>query len=82
MRGLEFGAGIAAMRANPLMNAADQHASWLAHKEADGWVYGEKKDANAKTHDCMVPYHELPWEQQVKDKIFGSIARAMLGIRE
>lgn len=73
-------AGVAAKRANPLMSAEDQHASWLTHKADDGWTYGEVKDAEAKTHPCMVPYRELPQEQQIKDKIFTGIVSSMLGI--
>ncbi len=54
------------------------HESWLAAKEADGWVYGEVKDAEAKTHPCMVPYDQLPPEQKRKDEIFGGVVRAIL----
>lgn len=54
------------------------HGSWLAQKALDGWVYGEEKDAEAKTHPCMVPFSELPMEQQTKDFIFRAIVHAML----
>lgn len=73
-------AGVAAKRANPEMTAADQHESWFAHKIADGWVYGEVKDADAKTHPCMVPYDQLPAAQRAKDHIFGAICKAMLAV--
>ncbi len=53
------------------------HENWLAEKEADGWVYGEIKDADAKTHPCMVPFEDLPVEQQAKDFIFRSIVHVM-----
>jgi hypothetical protein len=46
------------------------HESWLAHKEQDGWVYGETKNSAEKTHPCMVPYEELSEDQRVKDDIF------------
>ena len=46
------------------------HESWLMQKAADGWVYGETKDAELKTHPCMVPYDELPANQRKKDAIF------------
>lgn len=55
----------------------DSHISWMKEKEDDGWVYGEVKDPEKKTHPCMVPYDELPEEQRVKDDIFHSIARAL-----
>lgn len=56
------------------------HESWLAHKVADGWVYGPVKDAERKTHPCMVPYDQLPTEQRVKDVLFIAVVQAALGI--
>ncbi len=53
--------------------ARHSHESWMAHKRADGWSYGEVKDPEAKTHPCFVPYDELPEEQKVKDHIFRSV---------
>lgn len=53
------------------------HESWLAHKAVDGWVYGAVKDAEAKTHPCMVDYDDLPEAQQRKDALFGAIVMAM-----
>lgn len=49
------------------------HESWLAEKERDGWKYGPVKDAEKKEHPCFVPYEKLPFEQRLKDHIFGSI---------
>ena len=46
------------------------HEGWLEQKVADGWVYGEVKDAEQKTHPCMVPYSDLPMEQKRKDEFF------------
>lgn len=53
------------------------HESWLAQKVADGWIYGETKDAEAKTHPCMVPFDDLPPAQQAKDFIFRGIVLAL-----
>lgn len=55
----------------------ESHLNWLEFKEKDGWVYGETKDEDAKTHPCMVPYDELPPEQRSKDALFTSIVRAL-----
>ena len=52
------------------------HQAWSDHKLAEGWVYGKEKDGIAKTHPCLVPYHELPLEQQAKDYVFAAIVRA------
>lgn len=54
-----------------------QHNAWMADKVADGWVYGEVKDANAKTHPCIVPFEQLPEFQQKKDSLFCAIVDAL-----
>ena len=53
------------------------HENWSAFKRADGWVYGPVKDADAKTHPCLVPYADLPPEQKAKDGLFGAIVNAL-----
>lgn len=54
----------------------ESHKNWMACKLADGWTYGTIKDPEKKTHPCLVPYNELPLEQQIKDHIFASIVQA------
>ncbi len=54
-----------------------QHKAWMKDKVADGWVYGEVKDAEKKTHPCLVPFEELPEFQQKKDKLFVAIVDAL-----
>ena len=53
------------------------HNNWMEEKIADGWVYGEIKDPEKKEHPCIVPFTELPMEQQIKDALFRSIIHAM-----
>lgn len=55
----------------------DLHESWCAFKYADGWVYGDVKDAYAKTHPCLVAYAELPEDQRIKDDLFKAIVKAL-----
>jgi RyR domain. len=55
------------------MTSENLHQNWLDQKKKDGWVYGKTKDAEKKTHPCMVPYSDLPKEQQVKDHLFHAI---------
>jgi hypothetical protein len=52
------------------------HEGWCDIKRKDGWVYGKVKDAETKTHPCLVPYSELPAEQKVKDHMFSAIVKA------
>lgn len=53
------------------------HLSWVNSKLADGWTYGPVKDAQAKTHPCLVPYDQLPAEQRLKDHLFHAIVRVL-----
>ncbi|MFJ6566645.1 RyR domain-containing protein [Streptomyces sp. NPDC091292] len=53
------------------------HQAWCDFKNRDGWVYGPVKDEAAKTHPCLVPYHELPVEQRRKDALFAAIVAAL-----
>lgn len=53
------------------------HQSWLDFKVEGGWTYGPVKDAEAKTHPCLVSYNELPEEQKVKDRLFNAIVTAL-----
>ena len=54
------------------------HESWMAEKLADGWVYGEVKNAELKQHPCLVPFGALPREQQAKDFIFRAIVHELM----
>jgi len=67
--------GVAAAQAG----ATEQglHQSWCDSKVQDGWTYGPVKDAEAKTHPCLVPYDELPEDQRRKDAVFGAIVGAL-----
>lgn len=66
--------------ANPDATPEQSHESWLAQKVEAGWVYGEVKDADAKTHPCCVPYAELPAEQKAKDYLFRGVVHALKDI--
>lgn len=62
---------------NPDAGAEASHEFWMQEKVNEGWVYGEKKDPEAKTHPCIVPFEKLPKEQQSKDFIFRSVVHAL-----
>lgn len=70
-------AGVDMHLANPDATPEQSHESWLAQKVADGWVYGEVKDADAKTHPCCLPYEDLPPEQKAKDYLFRAVVHAL-----
>lgn len=53
-----------------------QHRAWFEDKWSQGWHHGWVKDAEKKTHPCMVPYEELPPEQQLKYALYVSVVQA------
>ena len=53
------------------------HESWMAQKIEDGWRYGPVKDPEKKEHPCIVPFSQLPAEQQAKDFIFRAVVHAL-----
>lgn len=48
----------------------DAHDSWWRAYEEMGWVYGEVRDTELKTHPDMVPFSELEQREQDKDAVF------------
>ena len=70
-------AGVAFAIASPSAPDSAQHDAWMADKLQDGWKYGAVKDAQAKTHPCIVPYDELPPDQKAKDYVFKAIVGAL-----
>lgn len=75
-----YAAGVIGIMRNQETTPEQTHSSWVAKKKFDGWVYGEKKDAEKKTHPYMVPYEELPDEQKLKDQLFVAVVRSVLGL--
>lgn len=69
--------GVEAHIDNPHMGASGSHEAWMKQKLEDGWRYGAVKDAEAKTHPCIVPFNELPSHQQAKDYIFAEIVHQL-----
>lgn len=66
-------AGVQQFIDEPKATPETMHESWLEMKIAEGWQYGETKDARIKRHPCMVPYADLSKEQQTKDSLFLAI---------
>ena len=62
---------------NPNAGPEASHESWMAEKYATGWIWGPVKNADAKEHPCMVPFSDLPREQQAKDFIFRAVVHAL-----
>lgn len=71
-------AGVAFHVANPDAGDSASHDNWSRDKIADGWTFGEVKDPEAKTHPCLVPFDQLPADQQFKDRLFRTIVHAAM----
>lgn len=69
-------AGVNFLFINATASDSALHNNWSKDKIADGWVYGEVKDPVAKTHPCLVPFDQLPADQQFKDKLFRAVCVA------
>ena len=64
--------------ANQDMPYSAQHDQWMQDKKAAGWVYGEVKDAEKKTHPCLVEWEELPADERLKDILFCNIVKSLI----
>lgn len=70
-------AGVVFAREHPDASESAQHDAWMQDKLRDGWTYGEVKSAGAKTHPCLLPFEQLPLDQQRKDRLFQAIVKAL-----
>ena len=74
--------GVLAIEKGTVKKPEESHWNWLKEKGEQGWVYGPKKNTDlsvgALTHPCMVPFDELPAEQQMKDYLFFAIVTTLL----
>lgn len=70
--------GVLAVYDGRVQSPGDSHRNWLEEKARTGWVYGPEKDPEKKRHPCMVPFEELPRDQQLKDHVFIGVVRALL----
>ena len=48
--------------------AENVHDVWAPGRIAEGWTYGEKKDAEKKTTPLLIPYDELPESEKEYDR--------------
>lgn len=72
--------GVQAVLDGTAKTPEEQHQSWLDEKTRTGWTFGSIKDVDNKKHPCMVPYDQLPPEQQMKDHLFRAIVTTLTGV--
>lgn len=61
----------------PTAGADANHEAWVKAKQAAGWQWGQRKDADAKTHPDMVPFYRLAPEQKVKAHAIRQVVLSM-----
>jgi hypothetical protein len=61
---------------NPDAGPEASHISWYNEKQKDGWVWGPVKNPDKKEHPCMMPFNQLPLDQQLKDRLFRHVVMA------
>ena len=44
------------------------HEVWAETRIRQGWIYGEQRNDELKTHPCLIPYEELPEEEKEYDR--------------
>jgi hypothetical protein len=61
--------------------AENAHDIWASKRLQDGWAFGQERDDKGRRHPCLVPYPQLPGQEQDYDRvmIIESI-RAMLAL--
>lgn len=70
--------GVRKIKAGEVTRPEQSHESWMAHKVAEGWVYGPTKNPETKEHPSLRPFPELDAPEQAKDFLFFAIVKAAL----
>ena len=72
--------GVAAHFKDENLTVVQTHGEWMDFRRKQGWKHGPVKDARRKTHPNMVPFGQLPPEQQVKDYLFCAVVKTLVSL--
>lgn len=72
--------GVQSHMNNPDLTPEESHSLWMDYKLKEGWVYGEVKSVEAKTHPLLIPYEQLDPMDRLKDSIFSTAVKYTLEI--
>ncbi len=67
---------------HPEMTPEALHDRWMSERLAAGWTLGPEKDLVRKISPCLIPYDQLPANQQIKDHLFYALVSAARSILE
>jgi hypothetical protein len=56
-----------------LLSDEESHNRWTYAKLREGWRWGPVEDLENKIHPNLVPWNELSWKEQLKDRFFRAI---------
>ena len=62
---------------SPKAGVEASHVAWMTEKVVNGWRFGPVKDPEKKEHPCIMPFSDLPKDQQAKDFIFRAVVHAL-----
>ncbi len=48
--------------------AENVHEVWAQSRMEQGWIYGEQRNDELKTHPCLIPYADLPEVEKEYDR--------------
>jgi len=48
--------------------AVIEHNRWMAHRDLNGWDFGETRDDALPLHPSLVPWKKLPEGEKQKDR--------------
>lgn len=51
------------------------HELWRKYKHGEGWIFGEDKSREEKTHPCLVSYEDLHEIEKMKYYLFLTVVK-------
>lgn len=70
--------GVVEVINNPNITPEELHEAWKKEKTGQGWVLGENKNPDKKTHPCLTNYRDIPEFEKRKDNLFIAIVKELI----
>lgn len=69
--------GVEFLLRNPDVSPSLIHEHWVSERKKNGWKWGPRENLETKEHPNMMDYDRLSPEEQVKDRIFIAVIKAI-----